>query len=121
MELPGCEITVGEMIACAEDFSEFWQSRTCTTASLMEDGPPCGDDLAERCPVLYGEEEPTPTTGCTGVAPLCSTQTTMTACTALDGCLWSSTDDECTGVSRSCSLITNSADCEMQSGCSWME
>jgi hypothetical protein len=53
-ELEVCEVTVGELIACAQELGEFWATRTCEEDNLTADGPSCDIDFQTRCPSLFG-------------------------------------------------------------------
>jgi hypothetical protein len=125
-ELPDCDVTVGEMIACAEEYGAFWASRTCDMEGLLDENPSCDEDLAERCPSLYGtgdggsSGDPGGDDGsCSGLAPSCTLQSSSSTCGGVDGCTWQSSSETCSGVARACSSYASEAGCIGQDGCSW--
>jgi hypothetical protein len=125
-ELPDCDVTVGEMIACAEQYGTFWASRTCDMEALFDEGPTCDEDLAMRCPSLYAESDDGGSSGgsgsegsCGGLAPSCVLQSSSVLCMGVDGCLWLSSSETCSGVAQACSSYSSEAGCIGQDGCSW--
>lgn len=125
-ELPDCDVTVGEMIACAEEYGEFWAARTCDMEALLDEGPACDEELAMRCPSLYGPTdggssgEPGGSTGsCSGLAPSCVLQSSSALCIGVDGCIWLSSSETCSGAAQACTSYTNQVGCIGQNGCSW--
>ena len=113
------------MIACAEEYGEFWASRTCDMDALFEPGPTCDGELATRCPSLYESSdggssgEPGSTGSCSGLAPSCVLQSSSGLCIGVDGCIWQSSSETCSGVAQSCSSYTAQTGCITQNGCSW--
>jgi hypothetical protein len=124
-ELPDCDVTVAEMIACAEEYGTFWASRTCDMEGLFDEGPTCDEDLADRCPSLYGTGDGGSSGGsgddgsCSGLAPSCALQSSSGTCGGVDGCTWLSASETCSGVAQACSSYTDEVDCIGQSGCDW--
>jgi hypothetical protein len=130
-ELPDCDVTVGEMIACAEEYGRFWTSRTCAMEGLTDEGPSCDVAFQERCPSLYGPPDGGGNSGgagsgggsgtgrCSGIGPSCFSQFSSGTCIGVDGCIWSSSTDSCSGVSRSCSSYFDAIGCGSQTGCFW--
>jgi hypothetical protein len=114
------------MIACAEEYGEFWAARTCDMEGLTDMGPGCDEELAMRCPILYGDGTDGGSSGsgstggsCSGLAPSCALQSSSGLCIAVDGCIWLSSSETCSGSARPCTAFTSQTTCIGQSGCVW--